>query len=126
MKRPDLIILIAIWEFISAFLSLVAIAAIVVFVFPQTPFGYNARIGMLFGLTLAILILAGYCGLSIAAGIGLLRWKEWGRITAIVHAALSCFSIPFGTVIGVLSLIYLTKANVRDYFTPVTSMPPKA
>ena len=34
MKKPDLLILIAIWEFISAFVVLIGIAAISVFAFP--------------------------------------------------------------------------------------------
>jgi hypothetical protein len=48
--------------------------------------------------------------------------KEWGRITAIVHSALSLFSIPIGTVIGVLSIIYLTKLEVKEFFTPRKSV----
>jgi hypothetical protein len=133
MKKPDLLILIAIWEFISAFVVFIGIVAIAVFAFPAvlgvwSDWGYNdgmmlndsgmGRPGAIFGLSVAILILLCYLALAIASGIGLLTGKEWGRITAIVHSALSLFSIPIGTVIGVLAIIYLTKQEVKDYFIP--------
>jgi hypothetical protein len=46
----------------------------------------------------------------------LLRGKEWGRVLSLVNAALSLFSPPIGTAAGVLSIIYLTRADVRAYF----------
>jgi hypothetical protein len=39
-----------------------------------------------------------------------------GWILAIVNAVLDLFNIPFGTVIGVPSLIYLFRKEVREYF----------
>jgi hypothetical protein len=42
--------------------------------------------------------------------------KDWGRILAIVHSAVSLLNIPIGTVIGIIALIYLTKEDVREYF----------
>jgi hypothetical protein len=134
MKKPDLLILIAIWEFITSFVVFIGIVAIAVFAFPAvlgtwgdwTYYGNGMmwstgdmpRVGAIFGLSVAILILICYLAIAIASGIGLLMGKEWGRITAIVHSALSLFSIPIGTVIGVLSIIYLTKQEVKEFFTP--------
>ena len=133
MKKPDLLILIAIWEFITAFVVFIGIVAIAVFAFPAVlgvwgDWGYYngmmwnngdmPRVGAVFGLSVAILILLCYLALAIASGIGILTGKEWGRITAIVHSALSLFSIPIGTVIGVLAIIYLTKMEVKEYFIP--------
>ena len=34
MKRPDLLLLVAIWQFLAVFLYLIAIAAISIFAFP--------------------------------------------------------------------------------------------
>ncbi len=117
MKRPDWLILLAIWEFLTAFFSVLGMAAIVVFAMPQHLILYGiARAGLLFGLSIALLILACYVALSIAAGIGLILGKEWGRILAVVHSAVSLFNIPIGTVIGILGLIYLTKADTKQYF----------
>jgi hypothetical protein len=125
MKRPDLLVLVAIWEFISAFGALIGIAAIIVFAIPDSLGWYHmiqagyqmGNIGAIFGLSVGILVLLGFMGVSIAGGIGLLTGREWGRIMSIVHAVLSLFWFPIGTVIGVLAIIYLTKPAVRDYFT---------
>ncbi len=118
MKKPDLLPLIAAWEFFTAFSALIGIGAIAVFAFPGVVaevFG-QAIVGAVFGLSLAVLVLLLYIGLAVTGGIGLLKGKEWGRILGIVHAALTMSLIPIGTVIGVLSLIYLTRDELRDYF----------
>jgi hypothetical protein len=118
MKRPDLLILIAIWEFITAFFALIGISAIAVFVFPDAlaPMWGPAVTGAVFGLSVAVLVLLCYIGIALAGGIGLLRGQEWGRILSIAHSALSLFWFPFGTAIGILSIIYLTRSEVAEYF----------
>ena len=63
------------------------------------------------------LVMVAYFVMALMGGIGLLRGREWGRILSIVHAALSLFWVPVGTVIGILILIYLTKAETQEYFT---------
>jgi hypothetical protein len=118
MKRPDLLILIAIWEFITAFFALIGISAIAVFVFPDAlaPMWGPAVTGAVFGLSVAVLVLLCYIGIALAGGIGLLRGQEWGRVLGIAHAALSLFFFPIGTVIGILIIIYLTKSEIAEYF----------
>lgn len=118
MKRPDLLILIAIWQFITAFIALIGICAIAVFVFPDAvgPLWGQALAGVIFGLSISIFLLLVFIGIAIAGGIGILRGHEWGRVLSIVHAALSLFSFPIGTVIGILVIIYLTKSEVSEYF----------
>jgi len=120
MKRPDLLLLIAIWQFINALFCLIGIAAIAIFAFPGAfgnygPVNVGADIGTIFGLSIAILFLLGCIGLSVAGGIGLLLRKAWGRIISLVNAMLSLLFIPIGTIIGVLVLIYLTRSEVREY-----------
>ena len=136
MKKPDLLILIAIWEFITAFMAFIGIAviAIITFVVDYTVRNgwgyYNGMWGsgvmpracFIIVISVVIFILLCYMAFAIVSGIGLLRGKEWGRITAIVHSGLSLCSFPIGTVIGVMSIIYLTKQEVKEYFVP----PPKA
>ena len=112
MKRPDLLILVAIWEFLTAAGSIIGIVAIALFAFPYT---WDA--GGVFGLTIAEITLGCYLGLALAGGIGILIGKEWARILTIVHSILSLFFFPFGTVIGILIIIYLTKPEIREYFT---------
>ena len=124
MKRPDLLLLIAIWQFVNAFLCLIGIAAISIFAFPGAvgywPVHVGVDIGTIFGLSVSILFLLGCIGLSVAGGIGILLVKSWGRIVSIVNAVLSLFFFPIGTTIGVLVLVYLTRSEVREYFEGAT------
>jgi len=125
VKRPDLLILVAIWQFLSAFFLLIGIAAISVFAFPEA-LGYSRwspagvptfiDVGAIFGLSIAILVLLCLIGLSLAGGIGILKAKSWGRIISVINAILGLLNIPIGTVIGILVLIYLMKPEVREYF----------
>lgn len=118
MNRPDLLILVAVWEFITAAVALIGISAIAVFAFPEVigPMWGPALVGGLFGLSIAVLVLLCFVGIAVAGGTGLIKGKEWGRILSIVHAAIALLWFPVGTVIGVLVIIYLTKPDVREYF----------
>ena len=117
VKRPDLLVLIAIWEFLGTLGSLIGIAAIFVFAFPGvSSYAGPAEPGTIFGLSVGILLLLCSSSIAVAGGIGLLQGKGWGRILSIVNAALSLFRIPLGTIIGILVLIYLAKPDVREYF----------
>jgi hypothetical protein len=111
VKRPDLLVLIAVWMFIDAVLAIIGISAIAVFAIPDT-----GDRGAIFGLSIAILLLLCSLGINVAGGIGLLQGKAWGRILGIVHAALAVIWFPVGTILGVLALVYLTKSEVREYF----------
>ena len=114
MKRPDLLMPIAIWRFIAAFLLAIGIIVLAVFAFPEAV--EDMEPGTLFGLSIAIIVLLALIGLTVAAGIGLIKGKSWGWTLAIVNAILDLFAIPFGTIIGVLTLIYLFRKEVREYF----------
>ncbi|MDR3750626.1 MAG: hypothetical protein P4K94_03990 [Terracidiphilus sp.] len=46
-------------------------------------------------------------GLALAAGWGLLERTQWGRIVAIVAAILSLLKFPFGTAMGIWTLVVL-------------------
>ena len=130
MKRPDLLVLIAVWMFLSAFGILIGIAAVSSMFFFTYPWmwwdGMMGGWGMwgvpqMGGIAIIImgsvlLVMVAYFILALMGGIGLLKAKEWGRILSIVHAALSLFSVPVGTAIGILILIYLTKDEVKEYF----------
>jgi hypothetical protein len=114
--------LIAIWEFVTAFGAIIGISAIAILVFPEVihPFIGPAMPGAIFGLSIAILILLCYIGLALAGGIGLLQGKEWGRILSMAHAALTLLWFPIGTVIGILSIIFLARPEVSDYMNAKT------
>ena len=128
MKKPDLLVLVAVWEFLTAFgilLGIAAVSSLFFFTYPwmwwdpgmwdgwgMPGMGNFAIIGLSIALALMIIVFI----VALLGGIGLLRGKEWGRILSIVQAALSLFWVPIGTVIGILILIYLTKTEVREYF----------
>jgi hypothetical protein len=118
MKKPDLLVLVAAWDFIAAFWAIMCIAAIALFALPEVmaPYFGRALLGMIFGLSLGMLILLAALSIALTAGIGVLRGKEWGRLLSIINAALSLFWFPVGTVIGLLVIVYLAREEVRQYF----------
>jgi hypothetical protein len=118
LKRPDNLIPIVVWQFITAFVALIGIFILSAFTFPDAIgplWGQAITIGI-FVFSIATLTLLVFIGIAIASGIGLLKGQEWGRVLSIVHAALSMFSFPIGTIIGILIIVYLTKPEVSDYF----------
>lgn len=118
MKRPDLLLLIAVWEFITIVGALIGIGALVIFAFPPIGWLVGAqKIALIFGVSIAIPILLGYIAVAIVGGVGLLRGKNWGRILSIAHSGASLLFLPIGTIIGVLIIIYLVKEPVAAYFT---------
>ena len=48
---------------------------------------------------------------SIIGGIGLLQKKGWGLTVALIAGCVSIFSFPFGTALGVYSLIVFIEDN---------------
>lgn len=117
-KKPDSIELIAIWQFIAAFLCLIGLIAMGVFAYPFSPRyeGAYASFGDIIGMGVGTFALVGSLCLFIAGGIGMLKTNNWGRIISIINSVLVLFAFPVGTVIGVLVLIYLLKPKVREYF----------
>ena len=120
MRKPDLLVLVAVWDFVVAFFLLIGIAAIAIFAFPAVYFDLygmdlNAAV---FGLIIGLVVLLILMAVALAAGIGLLQNKNWGRVMSIVVAAAGLFSVPIGTVIGILIIVYLNRPDVRDYFLP--------
>jgi hypothetical protein len=75
--------------------------------------GVLLTVGTLVGLLLAALSIPG-----IAAGVGLLMRKTWGRILAIVVAILSLGNVPIGTAIGAYVLFVLLQEGAAGYFGP--------
>jgi hypothetical protein len=55
---------------------------------------------------------------SIVAGIGLLKFRPWSRILAIVVSALHLLSVPFGTALGIYGLWVLLSQEGLRFFTP--------
>ena len=67
------------------------------------------------GMALVVVLLA----LSLPgvfAGWGLLKFKPWARILAIVLAIINLFNIPFGTLLGIYALWVLLKKETERLF----------
>jgi len=117
MPRPDLLVLVAVWQFITAFLALVGAVCIGAIAIPAVVLSGDPYVAVpLVFLSIPTVLLLCYAGVAVAGGVGLLLAREWGRIMSIVHAAFTLLWFPVGTVLGILVIIYLTKAEVRDYF----------
>ncbi|MDD4859058.1 MAG: hypothetical protein PHR56_02510 [Dehalococcoidales bacterium] len=133
MKRPDLIVLIAVWEFLTVAAGLIAIVAMGGMLLyggfggwgmMGGWWGYSSTMPNWMGSMMAAvmwmiaLLLLAYLVLAVLGGIWILQGKEAGRIISLVHAAISLLWIPVGTVIGALIIVYLTRQNMIDYFQP--------
>jgi len=55
----------------------------------------------------AWMVLAIRSALAVVAGWGLLEHTQWGKILAIVVAVLSILKFPFGTALGIATLVIL-------------------
>ena len=110
VKRPGLVTLLAVLQFLSA--ALLIALGFFGFVFaendPNTPAGFGMFVG---GIWLAFGIVNLFCG------IGLWTLKPYGRILQLVLAAIGLLAIPVGTVIGGLTIYYLTRPGMRALFS---------
>lgn len=57
----------------------------------------------------------------VAAGWGLLKFREWARILGIILGAICLTKIPLGTVVGIYALVILFRKDTEALFRgPVT------
>jgi hypothetical protein len=82
-------------------------------------FGHHLFVGPsmpLFFLKFAWMSLAVRVGLALAAGLGLMQKAPWGRWVAIVAGCLALLHLPFGTALGIWTLVVLLSApNAAGY-----------
>jgi hypothetical protein len=74
------------------------------------PWGHGSMPPMWFGpafLHFIWIILVLRAGLAVAAGFGLMEHAQWGRLVAIVAAIFSLLKFPFGTALGIWTLVML-------------------
>jgi hypothetical protein len=68
--------------------------------------------GMMLVVFLLVLSLPG-----LIAGIGLLKFRPWARVLAIVVAVINLVHIPFGTIVGIYGLWVLFNKETERLFT---------
>jgi len=59
---------------------------------------------------------------KIIGGIGLLKGREWARILVLIVSFLSLLSIPFGTALGIYSIVVLFNKETVKFFQPPPPM----
>jgi protein-S-isoprenylcysteine O-methyltransferase Ste14 len=74
--------------------------------------------------TIVVIVLAIVSAPSIIAGIGLLQFRSWARILAIVLSAIHLISIPFGTLLGAYGLWVLLSQPTEALFRQMPPPPP--
>jgi len=74
---------------------------------------------VVYGFTFVYSLVTGAAGL--VAAWGLLQREPWGRIVAIVMAIVSLVSIPFGTALGVYTLVVLLASDAERNYRSVAA-----
>jgi hypothetical protein len=123
VKKPDLLVLITIWEFFTAFIAFIGLSAIIMVALQQRTWWFRQGVDfdlagpwIYFGLAVGGCLLLIYLAAALAAGIGITSGREYGRVLSLVHGGIGLLFFPVGTVVGVLQIVYLTRADVRDSF----------
>ena len=57
-----------------------------------------------------------YGGAALAAAVGLLTKKKWGRSIAIIASIPLLISLPFGTALGICTLVMMLGAGARENY----------
>ena len=73
--------------------------------------GVLILIGTVTAFIMIVLALPG-----LAAGIGLLKGKSWGRMLAIIVGLFHLFNFPLGTALGAYTLWVLLQGSAAAYF----------
>lgn len=87
--------------------------------FPPEFFGW-----LFIGIASAVIALCWGLGLALVQAGTCLRQTRW-RTFCLVVAGVSCLFKPLGTILGVFTLIVLTRPSVREAFGPTPSESPK-
>ena len=118
------------WVVFGAFcLALAFFALLFFFGVAQIPNVEDVSPGI---LRLIGIIASSFLGLiafpQIIGGLGLVRHKEWARILVLVLSFLSLVHVPFGTALGIYSMVILFNRETVQLFqgaAPAPAAPPQ-
>jgi hypothetical protein len=82
--------------------------------------GFIQIILTIIGICIIVFAVAGIIG-----AIGVIKRKEWGRITLLIVSFFSLLSIPFGTILGIYSIWVLLNDETIRIFNPIPDPPNK-
>jgi hypothetical protein len=83
---------------------------------------YVPVIGYLGGWVLYVLL--GFSGVGILAGVGLLKLWAWSGRLALLLSVGNLFILPFGTIIGLSTILTLLSKQGRALLLPAAWKPP--
>jgi hypothetical protein len=89
------------------------------------PFPF-ALFGLLFTIIPLALILSGWTFAICLAISGYFLAKQKHHLFCLVMAGICCMFMPFGTVLGVFTLVVLTRPSVKELFNPTPAVVPAA
>jgi hypothetical protein len=73
-----------------------------------------------------IYVLLGFSGVGILAGVGLLKLSVWSGKLALLLSLGNLFMVPFGTIIGLSTILTLLSKQGRAFLLPAASKPPNS
>jgi hypothetical protein len=76
-----------------------------------------------FILTVIGIIILVFSIIGIIGAVGVIKRKEWGRITMLVISFFNLIHIPLGTILGVYSIWVLMNDETIRFFNPVPIVP---
>jgi hypothetical protein len=71
-------------------------------------------LGVIGGFVFVLLLVLSLPGLII--GVGLLQFRPWARLAAIILSALDLLQVPFGTALGIYGLWVLLNRETEQMF----------
>lgn len=71
-----------------------------------------------------IYIVLGFSGGGILAGVGLLKLSAWSGKLALLLSLGNLFIVPFGTIIGLSTILTLLSTRGRAFLLPAAWKPP--
>ena len=118
-RKPDGVILVAIYHFLWAIPAAVASLMFILIILavslePDADMGGRTVAIVVLSIFLLFSLLAG--ALSIVTGIGLLKMQNWARWLAIAQAMLSLLNFPLGTMISGAIILYLFTETTQAAF----------
>lgn len=116
-KRPDLVTLIAIYQFFVAAIFLMVVVVLGIGL-GAVLLAAMAEDAMIAGpILFAIMVVMGFImAINVAAGWGLLAMKDWARWLALVLGVFGLLNFPIGTVAGVFKIWYFLSAEGQQAF----------
>jgi hypothetical protein len=133
-QRSDGVTIIAIYQFLVGFLSLLGICGLlsIPLIVGASTAAARAEGGPLATaiVSTVMVVLSAWLFLvglaNVIFGWGLWQQREWGRIGSLVLAFFRLLSFPIGTVIGALIIWYLLREDVKPQFRPESEAPEPA